>query len=156
MPEIEIANKLCAVVDVAPKHDSFPIPGKGSITDISCIEGRSSVCDICGEPLKFLLQVFASTKKENAFHQMPVDFMCPSLKCLLRDQHDHISLVMLGSLRSCDGAEFLIRAGLFSYSDNFLDDFQLDRFDHMEPPASLSNFDFCGYNERYRPAGSGV
>ncbi|KAG4924808.1 hypothetical protein JHK87_050348 [Glycine soja] len=26
----------------------------------------------------------------------------------------------------------------------------------MELPASLSNFDFCGYNERHRPAGSGL
>ncbi|KAG4936447.1 hypothetical protein JHK82_050652 [Glycine max] len=46
--------------------------------------------------------------------------------------------------------------GLLSYSDNFLDDFQLERFDHMELPASLPNFDFCGYNERHRPAGSGL
>ncbi|RDX68055.1 hypothetical protein CR513_52995, partial [Mucuna pruriens] len=46
--------------------------------------------------------------------------------------------------------------GLLSYSNNFLDDFQVDMIDHMEPPASLSNFYFCGYIKRHRPAGSGV
>ncbi|RDX68053.1 sna41, partial [Mucuna pruriens] len=59
---------------------------------------RSSACDICGDPLKFLFKyeanVFASTKKESAFHQMPFDFMCPSMKCLLRDQHKQISLAV--------------------------------------------------------------
>nr|XP_029152210.1 programmed cell death protein 2 isoform X3 [Arachis hypogaea] len=57
--------------------------------------GRSSICDICGEPLQFLLQVFysfkdvyAPTKKESAFHRMLFVFMCRSMKCLLRDQHE--------------------------------------------------------------------
>ncbi|KAK7306429.1 hypothetical protein VNO77_44368 [Canavalia gladiata] len=50
--------------------------------------GRSSVCDNCGEPLQFLLQVYAPTEKETTFHRMLFVFMCPSMKCLLRDQHE--------------------------------------------------------------------
>ncbi|XP_057725302.1 uncharacterized protein LOC130940990 [Arachis stenosperma] len=50
--------------------------------------GRSSICDICGEPLQFLVQVYAPTKKESAFHRMLFVFMCRSMKCLLRDQHE--------------------------------------------------------------------
>ncbi|KAL9324887.1 hypothetical protein ACSQ67_005532 [Phaseolus vulgaris] len=50
--------------------------------------GGSFVCDICGDPLQFLLQVYAPTEKETAFHRMLFVFMCPSMKCLLRDQHE--------------------------------------------------------------------
>ncbi|XP_057440552.1 uncharacterized protein LOC130732545 [Lotus japonicus] len=53
--------------------------------------GRSSVCDICGDPLLFLLQVYApivEEKCENTFHRMLFVFMCPSMTCLLRDQHE--------------------------------------------------------------------
>ncbi|XP_061356084.1 uncharacterized protein LOC133300540 isoform X2 [Gastrolobium bilobum] len=50
--------------------------------------GRSSVCDICGDPLQFLLQVYAPTEKESTFHRMLFVFMCPSMTCLLRDQHE--------------------------------------------------------------------
>ncbi|WVZ15595.1 hypothetical protein V8G54_013161 [Vigna mungo] len=50
--------------------------------------GGSFVCDICGEPLQFLLQVYAPTEQETAFHRMLYVFMCPSMKCLLRDQHE--------------------------------------------------------------------
>ncbi|RDX84540.1 Programmed cell death protein 2, partial [Mucuna pruriens] len=49
---------------------------------------RSSVCDICEDPLQFLLQVYAPTEKETTFHRMLFVFMCPSMKCLLRDQHE--------------------------------------------------------------------
>ncbi|CAL0328650.1 unnamed protein product [Lupinus luteus] len=50
--------------------------------------GKSSLCDICGDPLKFLLQVYAPTEKDITFHRMIFVFMCPSMKCLLRDQHE--------------------------------------------------------------------
>ncbi|KAK7303963.1 hypothetical protein RJT34_14913 [Clitoria ternatea] len=50
--------------------------------------GRTSVCDICEEPLQFLLQVYAPIEKETTFHRMLFVFMCPSMKCLLRDQHE--------------------------------------------------------------------
>ncbi|PNX79711.1 programmed cell death protein 2-like [Trifolium pratense] len=51
--------------------------------------GKSSVCDFCGEPLQFLLQVYAPVvEKETTFHRMLFVFMCPSMTCLLRDQHE--------------------------------------------------------------------
>ncbi|QCD76515.1 pre-rRNA-processing protein TSR4 [Vigna unguiculata] len=50
--------------------------------------GGSFGCDICGDPLQFLLQVYAPTEQETAFHRMLYVFMCPSMKCLLRDQHE--------------------------------------------------------------------
>ncbi|GLU16805.1 hypothetical protein SLE2022_332190 [Rubroshorea leprosula] len=51
--------------------------------------GRSCVCDLCGEPLQFLLQVYAPlVEKESAFHRTVFVFMCLSMNCLLRDQHE--------------------------------------------------------------------
>lgn len=51
--------------------------------------GRSCVCDICEEPLQFLLQVYAPiTEKESTFHRTLFVFMCPSMSCLHRDQHE--------------------------------------------------------------------
>ncbi|XP_062155616.1 uncharacterized protein LOC133863605 isoform X1 [Alnus glutinosa] len=50
--------------------------------------GKSCVCDICGEPLQFLLQVYAPIEKEYAFHRTLFVFMCLSMNCLLRDQHE--------------------------------------------------------------------
>ncbi|XP_022157365.1 programmed cell death protein 2 [Momordica charantia] len=51
--------------------------------------GRSCVCDICGEPLQFLLQIYAPiVEKDSTFHRTIFIFMCPSMTCLLRDQHE--------------------------------------------------------------------
>ncbi|KAM3707555.1 hypothetical protein ACJW31_02G033600 [Castanea mollissima] len=50
--------------------------------------GKACVCDICGEPLQFVLQVYAPIEKEYAFHRMLFVFMCSSMNCLLRDQHE--------------------------------------------------------------------
>ncbi|KAM7495828.1 hypothetical protein LguiA_020242 [Lonicera macranthoides] len=51
--------------------------------------GRSCTCDFCGEPLQFLLQVYAAlSEKESAFHRTLFVFMCTSMACLLRDQHE--------------------------------------------------------------------
>ncbi|KAK2446794.1 programmed cell death protein [Trifolium repens] len=48
-----------------------------------------SVCDFCGDPLQFLLQVYAQVvEKETTFHRMLFVFMCPSMTCLVRDQHE--------------------------------------------------------------------
>ncbi|KDP33257.1 hypothetical protein JCGZ_13097 [Jatropha curcas] len=56
---------------------------------INLPSGRSSVCDICGDPLQFLLQVYAPlSEKESAFHRTLFVFMCPSMSCLLQDQHE--------------------------------------------------------------------
>ncbi|KAI4343103.1 hypothetical protein MLD38_027642 [Melastoma candidum] len=50
---------------------------------------RSQLCDICGEPLFFVLQVYAPTSdRESTFHRTLYLFMCPSMTCLLRDQHE--------------------------------------------------------------------
>ncbi|RWR75761.1 programmed cell death protein 2 isoform X1 [Cinnamomum micranthum f. kanehirae] len=50
---------------------------------------KSRVCGFCGEPLQFLLQVYAPiSEKESAFHRMLFVFMCTSMACLLQDQHE--------------------------------------------------------------------
>ncbi|GAV56997.1 zf-MYND domain-containing protein/PDCD2_C domain-containing protein [Cephalotus follicularis] len=51
---------------------------------------NSSLCDFCGEPLQFLLQVYAPPmlEKESAYHRTLFVFMCPSMSCLFRDQHE--------------------------------------------------------------------
>ncbi|XP_015892022.2 uncharacterized protein LOC107426374 isoform X2 [Ziziphus jujuba] len=50
--------------------------------------GRSCLCDICGEPLQFVLQVYAPEDKECTFHRTLFVFMCTSMDCLRRDQHE--------------------------------------------------------------------
>lgn len=47
------------------------------------------VCGFCEEPLQFVLQIYAPLlEKEYAFHRMLYVFMCPSMSCLLQDQHE--------------------------------------------------------------------
>ena len=42
-----------------------------------------SYCGICRNPLRFLLQVYASfEEKGDAFHRTLFVFMCPSMECL--------------------------------------------------------------------------
>ncbi|KAA8543064.1 hypothetical protein F0562_021441 [Nyssa sinensis] len=56
---------------------------------INLPSGRSCICDICSEPLQFLLQVYAPlSEKESTFHRTLFVFMCPSMSCLLQDQHE--------------------------------------------------------------------
>ncbi|KAL5699268.1 hypothetical protein ACHQM5_030197 [Ranunculus cassubicifolius] len=46
------------------------------------------LCGFCEEPLQFLLQIYAPRRKEKAtFHRTLFVFMCPSMACLRRDQH---------------------------------------------------------------------
>nr|XP_010918797.1 programmed cell death protein 2 isoform X1 [Elaeis guineensis]XP_010918798.1 programmed cell death protein 2 isoform X1 [Elaeis guineensis]XP_010918799.1 programmed cell death protein 2 isoform X1 [Elaeis guineensis] len=50
---------------------------------------QARICGFCGEPLEFLLQVYAPiSEKESTFHRTLFVFMCPSMSCLLRDQHE--------------------------------------------------------------------
>ncbi|PKU73323.1 programmed cell death protein 2 [Dendrobium catenatum] len=50
---------------------------------------KSFTCGFCREPLQFLLQIYAPiSDKEYTFHRMLYVFMCPSMSCLLRDQHE--------------------------------------------------------------------
>ncbi|PSR94735.1 Programmed cell death protein [Actinidia chinensis var. chinensis] len=59
------------------------------LNPIDLPSGRSCHCDICGQPLQFLLQVYAPlAEKEFAFHRTLFVFMCPSMACLLQDQHE--------------------------------------------------------------------
>ncbi|KAL8548765.1 hypothetical protein ACS0TY_007869 [Phlomoides rotata] len=55
---------------------------------INLPSGKSSLCDFCSEPLQFLLQVYAPLDDESTFHRTLFVFMCPSMVCLLRDQHE--------------------------------------------------------------------
>ncbi|KAI3862528.1 hypothetical protein MKW92_052504 [Papaver armeniacum] len=49
---------------------------------------KSRTCGICGDPLQFLLQVYAPINgKESTFHRTLFVFMCSSMTCLLQDQH---------------------------------------------------------------------
>ncbi|KAJ4727740.1 programmed cell death protein 2 [Melia azedarach] len=70
----------------------FPSKAGGSpawLDPINIPSGRSCLCDMCGEPLHFVLQVYAPiVEKESAFHRTLFLFMCPSMACLLRDQHE--------------------------------------------------------------------
>ncbi|XVE90615.1 hypothetical protein DITRI_Ditri20bG0092000 [Diplodiscus trichospermus] len=51
--------------------------------------GMSCVCDICGEPLQFVLQVYAPlVEKDSTFHRTLFVFMCLSMNCLLRGQYE--------------------------------------------------------------------
>ncbi|KAL9233107.1 hypothetical protein vseg_008143 [Gypsophila vaccaria] len=51
--------------------------------------GKTCFCDVCGEPLQFLLQVYAPvSEKDSTFHRTLFVFMCLSMSCLLRDQHE--------------------------------------------------------------------
>ncbi|CAL4913993.1 unnamed protein product [Urochloa decumbens] len=51
--------------------------------------GKSSCCGFCGEPLRFVLQIYAPIDDNDAaFHRTLFVFMCPSMACLLRDQHE--------------------------------------------------------------------
>ncbi|KAL3827794.1 hypothetical protein ACJIZ3_016596 [Penstemon smallii] len=55
---------------------------------INLPSSKSSVCDFCGVPLQFLLQVYAPLSEKSTFHRALFVFMCPSMTCLLRDQHE--------------------------------------------------------------------
>ncbi|KAI3449438.1 hypothetical protein Pfo_006103 [Paulownia fortunei] len=69
----------------------FPSKAGGTpawLDPINLPSGKSSLCDFCGEPLQFLLQVYAPLPEESTFHRTLFVFMCPSMACLLRDQHE--------------------------------------------------------------------
>ncbi|KAJ6334447.1 hypothetical protein OIU78_011350 [Salix suchowensis] len=74
------------------EEEVFPSKAGGVpawLDPVNLPSGRSCVCDICEEPLQFLLQVYAPiTEKESTFHRTLFVFMCPSMSCLLRDQHE--------------------------------------------------------------------
>uniref|UniRef100_A0A7N1A1N2 Programmed cell death protein 2 n=1 Tax=Kalanchoe fedtschenkoi TaxID=63787 RepID=A0A7N1A1N2_KALFE len=51
--------------------------------------GKSCTCDVCGTPLRFLLQVYAPlSHKESAFHRTLYIFICTSMTCLIQHQRN--------------------------------------------------------------------
>uniref|UniRef100_A0A0E0FNG7 MYND-type domain-containing protein n=1 Tax=Oryza nivara TaxID=4536 RepID=A0A0E0FNG7_ORYNI len=83
-----------------PQH--FPNKAGGVpawLDPVNLPSGKSRCCDFCGEPLRFVLQVvfhlydklqvYAPIQcKETAYHCTLFVFMCPSMACLLLDQHE--------------------------------------------------------------------
>ncbi|CAO2203914.1 unnamed protein product [Urochloa humidicola] len=73
-----------------PQH--FPNKAGGVpawLDPLNLPSGKSSCCDFCGEPLRFVLQVYAPIQsKETAYHRTLFVFMCPSMSCLVLDQHE--------------------------------------------------------------------
>lgn len=60
-----------------------------------------SCCGICGNPLQFLIQVYAPIEeKDDAFHRTLSVFMCPSMACLQQDQIEQRKLPMEKASRS--------------------------------------------------------
>ncbi|KAH6756665.1 zinc finger family protein / programmed cell death 2 C-terminal domain-containing protein [Perilla frutescens var. hirtella] len=73
------------------RRQYFPCKAGGSpawLDPINLPSGRSSLCDFCCEPLQFLLQVYAPLPEESTFHRTLFVFICTSMSCLLRDQHE--------------------------------------------------------------------
>lgn len=70
----------------------FPSKAGGTpawLDPINLPSGRACACDFCGEPLQFMLQVYAPLKEnDSTFHRTLYVFMCPSMTCLLQDQHE--------------------------------------------------------------------
>ncbi|CAH9096031.1 unnamed protein product [Cuscuta epithymum] len=69
----------------------FPSKAGGTpawLDPVNLPSGRYCVCDFCGEPLQFMLQVYAPlTETDSTFHRTLFVFMCQSMACLLQDQH---------------------------------------------------------------------
>uniref|UniRef100_M8BQJ3 Programmed cell death protein 2 n=1 Tax=Aegilops tauschii TaxID=37682 RepID=M8BQJ3_AEGTA len=81
-----------------PKHPGlllrhlFPSKAGGIpawLDPVNLPTGNSSCCGFCGEPLHFVLQIYAPIESNAAaFHRTLFMFMCPSMACLHRDQHE--------------------------------------------------------------------
>lgn len=82
----------------------FPSKAGGTpawLDPINIPTGLDSCCGICGNPLQFLIQVYAPIEeKDDAFHRTLSVFMCPSMACLQQDQIEQRKLPMEKPSRS--------------------------------------------------------
>ncbi|KAJ4849106.1 hypothetical protein Tsubulata_027764, partial [Turnera subulata] len=72
-------------------RQAFPSKAGGApawLDPINLPSGKCCLCDMCEEPLQFVLQVYAALPKDSTYHRTLFVFMCTSMKCLLRDQHE--------------------------------------------------------------------
>ncbi|KAM0915017.1 hypothetical protein ACQ4PT_011129 [Festuca glaucescens] len=73
-----------------PQH--FPSKAGGApawLDPVNLPSGKSSCCDFCGDPLRFVLQVYVPDGwKETTYHRAFFVFMCLSMSCLQLDQHE--------------------------------------------------------------------
>ncbi|KAF7104860.1 hypothetical protein CFC21_105724 [Triticum aestivum] len=73
-----------------PQH--FPSKAGGApawLDPVNLPSGKSSCCDFCGNPLRFVMQVYVPDGwKETTYHRAFFVFMCPSMSCLQLDQHE--------------------------------------------------------------------
>ncbi|KAK1620021.1 hypothetical protein QYE76_025538 [Lolium multiflorum] len=73
-----------------PQH--FPSKAGGApawLDPVNLPSGKSSCCDFCGDPLRFVLQVYVPDEwQETAYHRAFFVFMCPSMSCLQLDQRE--------------------------------------------------------------------
>lgn len=105
-----LLKNLFVLKDYVSAHQAWLDP-------VNLPSGKSSSCDFCGNPLRFVLQVWSCfsynsrctelfmfrlaanlvadvqvyapiRSKETAYHRTLFVFMCPSMACLLLDQHE--------------------------------------------------------------------
>ncbi|KAJ3676111.1 hypothetical protein LUZ60_003523 [Juncus effusus] len=73
-------------------RQNFPSKAGGVpawLDPVSLPKEKDRTCGFCGEPLQFLLQIYASIDgKDSTFHRILYVFMCPKMSCLLKDQHE--------------------------------------------------------------------
>uniref|UniRef100_A0ACD5ZAX3 Uncharacterized protein n=1 Tax=Avena sativa TaxID=4498 RepID=A0ACD5ZAX3_AVESA len=73
-----------------PQH--FPSKAGGApawLDPVNLPSGQSRCCDFCGDPLRFVLQVYVPDGwKETTYHRAFFVFMCSSMSCLQLDQRE--------------------------------------------------------------------
>ncbi|KAM3253879.1 hypothetical protein ACQJBY_047771 [Aegilops geniculata] len=73
-----------------PQH--FPSKAGGApawLDPVNLPSGKSSCCDFCGDPLRFVLQLYVPDGwKDTTYHRAFFVFMCPSMSCLKLDQRE--------------------------------------------------------------------
>lgn len=82
---------------MARQHFPCKVGGTPAWLDpVNLPEGESTHCGICGNPLGFLMQVYAPIGiddpgyREEMFHRSLFLFVCPDMACLQQDQHHQL------------------------------------------------------------------